>query len=150
MKTVDDCQSCKKDICGDCGAVYGRQEQEGAKHEMPFYTKCHICGSHLDPGESCDCQKPVLSPEELIAREMLESLRKMQENGEHFPCPRCGHDRMDENPVRNALSRYAKVYICDKCGTHEALLDMPGHRPFPLTEWAMIIGLRGGGDESEM
>lgn len=24
---------------------------------MPYYNECPLCGSNLDPGESCDCQK---------------------------------------------------------------------------------------------
>lgn len=24
---------------------------------MSYYKKCEICGSHLDPGEVCDCKK---------------------------------------------------------------------------------------------
>lgn len=24
---------------------------------MSYYRVCRICGAHLDPGESCDCQK---------------------------------------------------------------------------------------------
>ena len=50
-------------------------------------------------------------------------------------CPRCGRDAMDERPARNALSRHAKVYICDACGTDEAVRDY-AHTPLPLEEWA--------------
>lgn len=24
---------------------------------MPYYRTCHICGSNLDPGETCDCME---------------------------------------------------------------------------------------------
>ena len=70
------------------------------------------------------------------AKTLIESLMPMQKNGERFPCPRCGQNRMDENPVRNALSRHADVYICDACGMDEALRDMIGS-PLPLNEWSM-------------
>ena len=70
------------------------------------------------------------------AKTLIESLMPMQERGERFPCPRCGQNRMDENPVRNALSRHADVYICDACGMDEALRDMIGS-PLPLNEWSM-------------
>ena len=70
------------------------------------------------------------------AKALIESLMPMQKNGERFPCPRCGQNRMDENPVRNALSRHADVYICDACGMDEALRDMIGS-PLPLNEWSM-------------
>ena len=69
---------------------------------------------------------------------LIESLMPLQESGHVFPCPRCGHERMDPKPVRNALSRYAKVYICDECGTDEALRDYCGS-PLPLNEWSMAI-----------
>ncbi|QDH48547.1 hypothetical protein SEA_GREKAYCON_57 [Arthrobacter phage Grekaycon] len=37
-------------------------------------------------------------------------------------CPRCGINKLDHvRPAMNARSRYAPVYICSPCGTHEAL-----------------------------
>ena len=72
------------------------------------------------------------------AKELIESLMALQEQGEHFPCPRCSHYRMNEKPVRNALSHRASVYICDTCGMEEALLDATGRKPLPLNEWAMV------------
>jgi predicted RNA-binding Zn-ribbon protein involved in translation (DUF1610 family) len=87
------------------------------------------------------------------AKELIESLIPLQENppedGYIFPCPRCGHDRMDKNPVRNALSRRANVYICNSCGMEEALLDAAGKDPLPLNEWAMVQGFDSEDDESE-
>lgn len=53
-------------------------------------------------------------------------------------CPRCGRDAMDDNPMRNALSRHATVYICDGCGTDEAVRDFT-HPPLPLEEWACAV-----------
>jgi len=32
---------------------------------MPYYNTCPDCGSTLDPGERCDCQKPVPYLEEI-------------------------------------------------------------------------------------
>lgn len=29
---------------------------------MPYYNICPHCGSHLDPGERCDCQNKVQEP----------------------------------------------------------------------------------------
>lgn len=75
------------------------------------------------------------------ARRLIESIMQLQEDKELnyvFSCPRCGHDCMDENPVRNALSRRANVYICNPCGRDEALLDMAGKEPLPLNEWAIV------------
>ena len=76
------------------------------------------------------------------AKEMLENLGDAQREGAAtgLPCPRCGRYCMDEKPVRNALSRRAKVYICDACGMDEALRDATGKEPLPLNEWSMIQG----------
>lgn len=85
------------------------------------------------------------------AKAMIESLTTLQEHpstdGYLFPCPRCGHDRMDRNPVRNALSRRANVYICNTCGREEAIMDMKGIPPLPFSEWAMPMGLANDGGE---
>lgn len=76
------------------------------------------------------------------AKTLIESLKPLQLERRHFPCPRCGLDRMDrENPTRNALSRYADVYICDECGTEEALSDMLGIR-LPLNEWSLAVSFK--------
>lgn len=72
------------------------------------------------------------------ARIEIEKLLPLQQKGEKFPCPRCGHDRMhSDSVVLNALSRYATVYICEECGMDEAMRDMFGD-PLPLEEWAMV------------
>ncbi len=75
------------------------------------------------------------------AKKLLEALGKMQAEGrgEGLPCPRCGRDYMAANPVRNALSRRVKVYICDACGMDEAIRDMAGLEPLPLNQWAMSL-----------
>lgn len=75
-----------------------------------------------------------LSMDNNRAKELLEQLGNLQVAGKSagLPCPRCGYARMDEKPVRNALSRRAKVYICDMCG-------MAGLKPVPLEQWAMIL-----------
>ena len=86
------------------------------------------------------------------AKTLIESLMKLQEDNTSnyvFPCPRCGYDRMDRNPVRNALSRRVNVYICNSCGMEEALLDAAGKDPLPLNEWAMVQGFDSEDDESE-
>ena len=51
-----------------------------------------------------------------------------------FPCPRCGKWAMNVDPVRNALSRRAQVYICDDCGTLEAIEEAFGSI-LPLASW---------------
>lgn len=36
---------------------------------MPYYNICPHCGSHLDPGERCDCQNRGQEPERQEAAE---------------------------------------------------------------------------------
>ena len=48
---------------------------------------------------------------------------------------------MKERTVTNALSRHAEVYICDQCGTEEAVLDYLG-KPLPLSQWSFITDVR--------
>jgi transcription elongation factor Elf1 len=78
------------------------------------------------------------------AKKIIEGLTPLQENpptdGHVFPCPRCGHHEMNENPVKNSLSRYVNVYICSECGQEEAMLNMIGKKPLPLNEWAIVQG----------
>lgn len=31
---------------------------------MPYYNSCPYCGSNLDPGETCDCQREKRKAEE--------------------------------------------------------------------------------------
>lgn len=70
------------------------------------------------------------------AKALIERFAEKQQGG-HFACPRCGRMTMDaESVTRNALSRRATVYICDTCGTEEALDDMLGER-MPLSAWAI-------------
>ena len=65
----------------------------------------------------------------------ITEFAKVQREG-FFPCPRCGRYRMDSDPVRNALSRHATIYVCDECGTDEAIRDFAGIC-LPLKEWAI-------------
>ena len=67
-------------------------------------------------------------------KQKIETLKERQERGEYLRCPRCGSTFMDPNPVRNALSRHADVYVCDICGTDEALRDML-EAVIPISEW---------------
>ena len=52
-------------------------------------------------------------------------------------CPRCG-ERMPGKLAYGALSRHAKgVYICEACGTDEALRDWGGNVK-PLSDWVLV------------
>ena len=68
-------------------------------------------------------------------RKAFGDLKARQDGGEHMPCPRCGRDTMKENVYSNAFSRHANIYICDACGTEEALLKFMNN-PLPMCEWA--------------
>ena len=71
-----------------------------------------------------------------IAEKLLD-LKARQQAGEHMPCPRCGKDTMKPDLHTNALSRHADLYVCDQCGTAEALLDFMNN-PLPLSCWAAM------------
>jgi len=64
-------------------------------------------------------------------KDKIEKLKLIQADGQPHPCPRCGTGSASK---RTALSRYADVYICDECGTDEAIRDAAGN-PMPLDDW---------------
>ena len=71
-------------------------------------------------------------------QEALLDLKARQEAGEKMPCPRCGRDTMKPDLYTNALSRHADgIYVCDDCGTAEAMLDFM-RNPLPLECWAQF------------
>ena len=75
--------------------------------------------------------------EETLARILIAEFAKKQQGG-HFACPRCGKMTMDaESVTRNALSRRVGCYICDTCGTVEALEDF-AHKQDSLSTWAIV------------
>lgn len=63
-------------------------------------------------------------------------------DGTTLLCPRCGIRHMNEQPVRNALSRHADVFICDLCGVDEAHRAMMGD-VLPLNKWAAVTSCAG-------
>lgn len=65
----------------------------------------------------------------------LGDLKARQQKGEHMVCPRCGADTMKVPIHTNALSRVADIYICDACGSAEAMLAFMGQQ-YPLTSWS--------------
>ena len=67
------------------------------------------------------------------ARARIERFAERQFKGK-YPCPRCGAWAMNADPHRNALSRRAKVYVCDLCGQFEALEAFMGEEQ-SLTSW---------------
>ena len=67
----------------------------------------------------------------------LADLKARQLAGEHLPCPRCGRDTMKDRIHTNAMSRQADIYICDQCGTDEAMLDFMNN-PLPIEDWDCV------------
>lgn len=71
------------------------------------------------------------------AKAAIDDFAKRQIDGLHI-CPRCGRLTVKDRLRTNALSRHANVYICDACGTNEAVHDMTG-MPIPLKDWAIAL-----------
>lgn len=74
--------------------------------------------------------------EEFTARLIIADFARTQADGEHL-CPRCGQMAVKDRLVTNALSRHADIYICDRCGTDEAIRDFIG-AVLPPEEWAIV------------
>ena len=76
------------------------------------------------------------------AKEVLEKFGRVQRKTKfNYPCPRCGHYTMNGELVRNALSRRADVYVCDQCGTNEAMCDYLGIED-KIEDWSLVVSLR--------
>ena len=73
--------------------------------------------------------------EEFNAWLIITRFGKEQTDGNRL-CPRCGQMTVKDRLHTNALSRHATVYVCDACGTDEAIRDWKG-APLPLREWAI-------------
>lgn len=76
------------------------------------------------------------------AKELLDDFGKVQRRSKfNYPCPRCGHYTMNSELIMNSLSRKADVYICDQCGTNEAMCDYLGIED-NLEDWSFVFSLR--------
>ena len=81
----------------------------------------------------------------------LTDLRARQAAGEWMPCPRCRRDTMKPALHTNALSRHVEdIYICDECGTSEAMLDFMNSRPLPIENWALFRAPQSRSDLREL
>ncbi len=47
---------------------------------MAYYDVCPNCGSHLDPGEKCDCKEETERKEEKIHK--IQNMLNMGQNGQ--------------------------------------------------------------------
>lgn len=63
---------------------------------------------------------------------IVKNWSKAQKAGALLPCPRCGKMKLKKELGENALSRRADIYICDSCGTEEALEDYDHRRETEL------------------
>ena len=74
------------------------------------------------------------------AKRFLERLCPLQETEQQLLCPRCGRNELYSGLYffLNSLSRYAHVYICEKCWMDEALREIDGN-PVPLTRWNAVL-----------
>lgn len=74
------------------------------------------------------------------ARKFLERLFPLQATEQQLLCPRCGRKELYTGLYffLNSLSRYAHVYICEKCWMDEALREIDGN-PVPLTSWNAVL-----------
>ena len=69
------------------------------------------------------------------AKKAVDEFAAIQTDGVHF-CPRCGRMSVQDRLCTNALSRHVHVYVCDRCGTDEAIRELCGN-DLPLREWAV-------------
>lgn len=80
-----------------------------------------------------------------MTEKIINNWKKAQNFGVSLPCPRCGKYCMNETSVtRNALSRRTDIYVCDNCGTAEALEDIPENKiqPMSLEDWYAVRKVR--------
>jgi len=64
---------------------------------------------------------------------LLERMKQVQTAGSPI-CPRCGQVNMKPRIHTNAMSRVADIYVCDDCGTDEALRNW-ANIPLPIEDW---------------
>ena len=62
----------------------------------------------------------------------------VHQQSEDSYCPRCG-DMMWGPTARHALSRYAQIFICDRCGIEESLECAGIVAKRPLIEWCCMM-----------
>lgn len=81
-----------------------------------------------------------------MIQKVICNWKQAQDAGVYLPCPRCGKLCMDEeSATRNALSRRASIYICDKCGREESDEDLSASKKsaMSLNEWFAVKDVFG-------
>ena len=90
------------------------------------------CGSSLSVAYGADRAHRVAAEAEIrVSLNWLGRRQRAATEGGH--CPRCGLTL--EGFERQAVSRYADVAICSRCGGEEALEQAGFARKKPLTTW---------------
>ena len=105
--------------------------RDWTKEELQAASKAMAAAGNMSYEEFCE------KLNEMTAKMLIERFAKKQRDGD-YPCPCCGFENMNSDPIRNALSRRANVMICDECGTVEALEDYFGKEQ-SLTDWAVVM-----------
>lgn len=100
------------------------------------------CGSSLSLAYGADRAHKVGTEDE--AKVTLNWYGRHQPEKD-FRCPRCG-EMMWGPKARHALSRYAAITVCDRCGCEEALECAGMVEKRPLMKWcAIVLSSIGGG-----
>ena len=100
------------------------------------------CGSSLSLAYSADFAHKVRTKDE--AKVTLDWYGTSQPE-ENCRCPRCG-EMMWGPKARLALSRYATITVCDRCGMEEALEKAGMVETKPLMKWCAVeLPAVGGG-----
>ena len=77
----------------------------------------------------------------------LEQLFPLQLEEKELVCPRRGRRGLyrGDQSFLNSLSRYAHVYICEKCWFDKTLREID-HQPIPLSMWIVALELLLSGE----
>ena len=100
------------------------------------------CGSSLSVAYGEDRCHKVATEDEAKATLDWYGTKQLKENTR---CPRCG-EMMWGPAARHALSRYAHIIVCDRCGMEEAMECAGMMEKKPLMEWCAVkLPSVGGG-----
>ncbi len=100
------------------------------------------CGSSLSLAYGADRAHKIRTEDE--AKVTLDHYGARQPE-EDARCPRCG-EIMWGPKARHAMSRYAQIIVCDRCGMEEALEKAGMIETKPLMKWCAVeIPAVGGG-----
>lgn len=98
--------------------------------ELHAASNAMKAAGHMSYEEFCEAVDETTD-----AKRKIDAFARIQTDGMLF-CPRCGKNTMKDQMTTNALSRHAQIYVCDFCGTDEALRDW-AKQPLPLIQWAV-------------